>query len=603
MKLACYSKESIYSTLVLSLLMLCGFYIRVGYWPDYYYSNDDLWHLVIANQDSIMGVIKANLAEDVHPPLSYLILHFMLKISDNQYFLRCISLVPGMLLIPMAYLLGKERIGLAGATTMAFLVTFGEWITLLSSAIRAYSLMLLCITFALWAMYRFDKTQLKRYVYGYFIAMFLAIELVHSVAFFIFAIGSWWFLKNIRQKEKWKFLFWWSVGHIVLMACLLMYVKAIEYKVMPYYFPGAYYEGFQSLMLFYLGQFLLFLHGNSSTGNILIFIVVLIFFLQILGMAKRGWDVLFLVFSLFILLAVADYLALFPFNDFVRGYIFWAIPIYLAIGIVTQHLYDKMLATAKEHEISAKAIMSCLGLMMGVLAVFLVAHAKEEMFYKKSYSGWFEASLPEPEIHKALSFLEKNVQPGDVIITSSDSTWALRYLFHPLPITRHNGYVAETKLFSTPVYFDGRPSRIYNQYANPYVLQKFFKELQGIVDFSHVRKFWFIHLGWENDMIVTAIKPRFIPAVEGRKCLWERCEEYRDQFKREDYALLWKFILSPEVAPRSTYFNNGATAVAYGVTPHFVEEALIKPSFMDRDIIFATAVEKIASKRFRIKHE
>lgn len=603
MKLACYSKESIYSTLVLSLLMLCGFYIRVASWPDYYFTSDDLWHLVMAKQGSVMGVIKANLAEDVHPPLSYLILHFMLKISDNQYFLRCISLVPGVLLIPMIYLLGKERIGMAGATVMAFLVTFGEWTTLLSSAIRGYSLMLLCITFALWAMYRFDKTHVVRYVWGYFIAMFLAIELVHSVAFFIFATGSWWFLKNIRRKEMWKFLFWWGLGHAVLMACILLYLNALEYKVMPHYFGGAYFQGPKELLFFYCSQFLVFLQGNTSTTLAGVFIGMFICFLQIFTMPRRAGDILYLFSSIYALLIIGEYWAIFPFGYYMRNYIFWVIPVYMVLGIVIHIWFNKLLSMAMRYAAFSRWMMPLLVLILGGIITLLVVNARQQEYYRLTYSGYYEASIPEEELHNALSFLEKNVRPGDIIVTSAETMWFLRYIFDSLPIIRHNGNVAETELFSTPVYFDGRPARIYNQYFTPYTLQEFFEHLGKVTDYSKVRKVWFLHLGWSSDMIAQLMKVQLVPPRLEGKCFWEGCNEIMYELAQEGYALSWKFIMSPNIRARFAYYNYAGAAVVYGETPNFIQEVLLNQNFMNKDKILIDKTNQIASKRFRIKHE
>ncbi|MFN8484827.1 MAG: glycosyltransferase family 39 protein [Anaerolineae bacterium] len=88
--------------------------------------------------------------EDLHPPLYYLLLHaWMLVDGRGEFAVRWVSLIPGVLLIPLAYATltevyaGRERLGiaaLAAGVPAALLVALSPFLIYTSQEARMYSL-------------------------------------------------------------------------------------------------------------------------------------------------------------------------------------------------------------------------------------------------------------------------------------------------------------------------------------------------------------------------------------------------------------------------------------------------------------------------------
>ena len=126
-----------------SLLILFGLFVRLGDLDKYTFSQDEYWHLYISNTDNLTELFKNIFREEVHPPLSFIILHYALKISDNELWLRMFSIIPGLLLIPSIYVFGRLFISKNAGYFLSAFVTFGSMLMTLSVVLRAYSILFL----------------------------------------------------------------------------------------------------------------------------------------------------------------------------------------------------------------------------------------------------------------------------------------------------------------------------------------------------------------------------------------------------------------------------------------------------------------------------
>ena len=125
-------------------LVIVGLWLRARGLGDWAPSGDDALHLHRGMGRDFVDTL-ARTRPDTHPPLLYLLLQVVqgpLGVRDLLA-LRAVSLVPGVLFIPLAFLIGERMwhsrsIGLV----LAGVVTFGALPVLLSQPIRQYSLML-----------------------------------------------------------------------------------------------------------------------------------------------------------------------------------------------------------------------------------------------------------------------------------------------------------------------------------------------------------------------------------------------------------------------------------------------------------------------------
>ncbi len=88
---------------------------------------------------------------DPHPPLYFIVMHFVLKISESEFALRLFSLVCGLASLPLVYLLCRPVLGQeAGFWTVALLAVNSMFLFCCRFA-RMYSLLFLLVVVSLYA--------------------------------------------------------------------------------------------------------------------------------------------------------------------------------------------------------------------------------------------------------------------------------------------------------------------------------------------------------------------------------------------------------------------------------------------------------------------
>lgn len=144
--------------IILTVLVIIGLTIRLASLSGYYYSPDDILRLTIADAPNFEAMLYRNTL-DIHPVGMYFILYFITRFTDNVFFLRSITFVPGLLFIIAAYIVGKRMINTKAGIIMGFIATFGHGLVLQSLPLRQYTLALLCYSFALICLFSQDKTD------------------------------------------------------------------------------------------------------------------------------------------------------------------------------------------------------------------------------------------------------------------------------------------------------------------------------------------------------------------------------------------------------------------------------------------------------------
>jgi uncharacterized membrane protein len=98
---------------------------------------------------SIPGIWEATMGGEFNPPLFYWFEHMMLFFGNNEFILRFVPAVLGVLTIPLIYVAGKEffdrNVGIIAAAACAF----SPFLIFYSQEARAYSMGLFFIVFAL----------------------------------------------------------------------------------------------------------------------------------------------------------------------------------------------------------------------------------------------------------------------------------------------------------------------------------------------------------------------------------------------------------------------------------------------------------------------
>ncbi|MCG8591311.1 MAG: hypothetical protein MJE66_18615 [Proteobacteria bacterium] len=159
---------------VLLALLASGAWLRLSGLAEWQLSWDEMWHLMDAQQASLGAVLERNLRHEIHGPLSYVVVHGQLALGHDVLWLRAVSLVPGLLLIPVGFLLGREWFGRAAGFFLAAVVTFADLLVELSQVLRAYSLLSLWLALALLCLSVWHRTRRRGALVGYAVAGTLA---------------------------------------------------------------------------------------------------------------------------------------------------------------------------------------------------------------------------------------------------------------------------------------------------------------------------------------------------------------------------------------------------------------------------------------------
>jgi uncharacterized membrane protein len=141
-------------------IVLVGLFSRVYNLAAQSFYWDEVFSAVTA-QLTLPQIVAAT-AHDVHPPLYFFILHYWVALLDTSDFtIRSLSVLFGVLAIPMAYVLGRhlfdEEVGLVGA----FILAISAFNIQYSQEVRMYTLMLLLTLISMYFFVRFvERTSL-----------------------------------------------------------------------------------------------------------------------------------------------------------------------------------------------------------------------------------------------------------------------------------------------------------------------------------------------------------------------------------------------------------------------------------------------------------
>jgi mannosyltransferase len=122
---------------ILFFLVLAGAFLRL-----YTLSFNSLWideiYTLTISGLSPGEIWQVSTTTDFMPPLFYWIEHFMLMIGNSEMVLRIVPALFGILLIPVAYLIGKEFADENTGLVMATLFTFSPFLIRYSQEARSY---------------------------------------------------------------------------------------------------------------------------------------------------------------------------------------------------------------------------------------------------------------------------------------------------------------------------------------------------------------------------------------------------------------------------------------------------------------------------------
>ena len=531
------------------IVIVGALFVRIYNIGDYHTNNDEAWHLVVASQKNLWDVIQYNFQNEVHPPLSPIIWHFMLAISDNLLWLRSSSLLAGILVIPSIYLFGSLYIGRSAGFFMAMIVAFTPIVVSLSSSLRAYSILLLAITWEAIFVFR-HKEQKSKSLVGYFFCAFASIQLLHGAAFILLVFGLMLMQQAINQKNK-KDFFIIAIMHLFFAFLVIGYGYVLKHH---YGFTGN-DDYFSPSPIYYLSNFLgvltffvlesdfqnWFLEGFKQTC---LFVILIAPFLMI---KSRKWQLLHIIFTPIVALIFADIFHFYPFSSgrvslflflstltlcgfgaqVIVNYFYSfcakykltrlvslrdilkdkSISLSLTLGLITL----RTLVLAFKIESLSKKNLSKFFSILAILLLGLITFTISKSFYENDFFRNDWPSCPEfiitKDYYKKLQQeLSKKKSNSNIFITTNTDIWNLILISQNAAKIKYiTKNLAEFKNQDLTVYFTSFPER-----ENPNIskisdykifFNDLFNYLKSLGEFSKINSITYFDAGLTNDLL------------------------------------------------------------------------------------------------------
>ncbi len=194
---------------------------------------------------SIADVLRSLRHAGMHPPLYYVMLHYVLKyIGNDALALRMISVIISMLSIVFIYQLGKSVYSEKAGILSALFLAISAYGVMYGPMVRPYPLAMLISLASTFQMYKLNKAGLVNFknisVFLYIITVLAGLYTIyHFVFVFIFQI-VFLVISNLRNKKSLLIIF---VSVIIIAALYLPWLPSLfdQLKVVTkneYYFHG-----------------------------------------------------------------------------------------------------------------------------------------------------------------------------------------------------------------------------------------------------------------------------------------------------------------------------------------------------------------------------
>lgn len=578
-------KISPFSALIFLVTIVGALFVRLYGLSEYAFGDDELWHLTVANQENLWQVIKYNFVEEVHPPLSYMIWHLMLQVSDNDLWLRMSGIIPAILLIPSMYLFGQRYIGRAAGYFLALLFAFGAMPVAISQTIRAYSLMMLVLTWAAIFVHKYCfETEAKsrnKFLLFYALTALVAIQLHHAACFTLFALGLVLVFQTFKEKNK-KDFFVIAAIHAPLAILVVGYAYVLKT-----------YFGFNGNLGFfttkewteyfwrYLVMFLQFLFADSTKGyvvGLLAFPALAASFVAPVALIRaRKWLLLNLIFTPFLVVVICDYFRLYPFSPTPRNNLF----LFFGIAIIYAY-FVQILANYFSKFYQNKNLLQALALLLVILST---TYAFKQNSFRALKPNCVEFSIKKTDMNLAQSQLRQRNKSGNVFVTVTRNMWHYRMQNgdknHITILTKN---LAKFENDEITIYFTAFPAREFSTAGSMLDYKLFFQDLFNYLgqkgEFSKVKSFTFFDIGLKVEYLATLFHPQMVISA---KDFGSKKIEYKRW--QERYEMGWTINTSKEVLDkfyiRDTKFDCGREIVLLSVTPKFVKDEILSKDFIN----------------------
>ena len=191
-----FSPKPLLIVSILLALILFAFALRLHHLDSFSFWTDEgltSWRASTTIPEILSNniTIQEGTGKDTHPPLYYLLIHFTQQAwGESDFAMRYLSVLAGVLLVPLLYQFGRRLSGVAGGMVAAGLTAVNPLQIWYAQEARMYTLLVLlaaAMSYLLWQMLASNKW--RRYLPPYLLLAALAMY-THYSAVFLIAVQS-----------------------------------------------------------------------------------------------------------------------------------------------------------------------------------------------------------------------------------------------------------------------------------------------------------------------------------------------------------------------------------------------------------------------------
>ena len=185
----------------LGALVLVALLLRVPLMDDAFFADELSTYYVVRDHGLGEVVDFVRSAQEQTPPLYFVLAWAADQLGHDSWLMRLPSLLAGLALIPLVYLLGRRTVGRAAGLLGAVLATFAPFLVFYATEARSYGVALLLATLSTLALVTALQTRSRRWWVVYALASCLAMYTHYTTVFVLFAQAAW---ALVACRAQWK---------------------------------------------------------------------------------------------------------------------------------------------------------------------------------------------------------------------------------------------------------------------------------------------------------------------------------------------------------------------------------------------------------------
>ncbi len=387
-------KEIFKKHYIIIILVIIGFFFRIyflgyqSFWMDESYTINAAQGILEHGYPLMdSGIVYSRAALN-----TYLIAGSIKLFGLTEFSTRFISVIFGILFIPLIYFFGKEfgnkKIGLICAA----LVTFSVWEIVWSRQARMYMQLQFFYFLSLLFFYRFIQNKSKKNLFLLILFTFFAI-LSHSfgyvllVVYFVYLLII--YFKKIRFKtliESKKYL---SKKLIVLLVILIGFLV--------YYLPSVVIRVFTTKVTSQMNYFSKYIAYLTDVHSIIFYFAIIGVILTLRDFKRKSLLILAYIIPFYF---ISNHVFVIHYR-----YLFFILPILFFFSCYS-FLY--LIKLGKSRKIFSIIIV--------LLLIFFIFNSNE-LIYKPQKEFKLEWETPQPDFKAAFEFVKENINKEDIIIS------------------------------------------------------------------------------------------------------------------------------------------------------------------------------------------